>query len=106
MRSHGSAGSRPDKLGVNGKTGRFDCTFRELPRFWLKIGGGTGKERRLGTPQRNTAAIRPSDMNKFLLPSSADKYYGIATMVRRLVLEEGGVHWEKYSVAVSPLGTH
>jgi len=43
-------------------------------------------------------------MNRFLLPSSADKYYGIATMVRRLVAEEGIRHWKKYAVAAVLMG--
>jgi ATP-binding cassette, subfamily B, bacterial MsbA len=45
------------------------------------------------------ARLRRIDMNKFLLPASADKYYGIATMVRRLVAEQGLRHWKKYLVA-------
>src|ERR1051325_413798 len=42
-------------------------------------------------------------MTKFL-PSSADKYYGIAAMVRRLVMEEGVRHWKKYAVAFVLMG--
>src|SRR3954468_7297959 len=45
------------------------------------------------------ARLRRIDMNKFLLPESADKYYGIATMVPRLVAEQGLRHWKKYAVA-------
>jgi ATP-binding cassette subfamily B protein len=38
-------------------------------------------------------------MNKFLLPKSGDKYYGMLATVRRLVTEEGIKYWKKYAVA-------
>jgi ATP-binding cassette subfamily B protein len=38
-------------------------------------------------------------MNKFLLPASADKYYGMAAMIRRLIAEQGVRHWKKYAAA-------
>lgn len=42
--------------------------------------------------------------NKFLLPTSADKYYGIAVMIRRLMADEGVRHWKKYVVAFVLMG--
>jgi len=38
-------------------------------------------------------------MSKFLLPASADKYYGALAMIRRLVKDEGVRHWKKYVLA-------
>lgn len=38
-------------------------------------------------------------MSKFLLPTSGDHLYGNTTMVKRLVSEEGVLHWKKYAVA-------
>jgi ATP-binding cassette subfamily B protein len=38
-------------------------------------------------------------MNKFLLPASADKYYGMLAMIRRLVAEQAVRHWKKYAAA-------
>jgi ATP-binding cassette subfamily B protein len=38
-------------------------------------------------------------MNKFLLPASGDKYYGMAVVVRRLVSDEGVKYWKKYAAA-------
>jgi ATP-binding cassette, subfamily B, bacterial MsbA len=35
-------------------------------------------------------------MNKFLLPASADKYYGTFAMIRRLLTEEGVRYWKRY----------
>ena len=36
-------------------------------------------------------------MSKFLLPASADKYYGAYAMIRRLLAEEGVRHWKNMS---------
>lgn len=38
-------------------------------------------------------------MSKFLLPTSGDHLYGNTTMVKRLVSEEGVLHWKKYAAA-------
>src|SRR4051795_4772157 len=38
-------------------------------------------------------------MSKFLLPASADHYYGTYAMIRRLLAEEGVRYWKKYLVA-------
>jgi len=38
-------------------------------------------------------------MSTFLLPASADKYYGALAMIRRLVAEEGVRYWKKYAAA-------
>jgi ATP-binding cassette subfamily B protein len=44
-------------------------------------------------------SARQGDMNKFLLPASGDKYYGMAVVVRRLVSDEGVKYWKKYAAA-------
>lgn len=38
-------------------------------------------------------------MSKYLLPESGDHLYGNTTMIKRLVTEEGVLHWKKYIVA-------
>lgn len=38
-------------------------------------------------------------MSKYLLPESGDHLYGNTTMIKRLVSEEGVLHWKKYIVA-------
>ena len=38
-------------------------------------------------------------MSNHLLPTSAEEYYGTITMIRRLLLEHGLVHWKKYLLA-------
>ena len=38
-------------------------------------------------------------MTDHLLPSSSDEIYGTVTMVRRLLSEQGLVHWKKYLLA-------
>jgi ATP-binding cassette subfamily B protein len=40
-----------------------------------------------------------ASMSKFLLPASADQYYGTLAMIRRLLAEEGVRYWKKYFVA-------
>ncbi len=38
-------------------------------------------------------------MNNRILPDSADERYGAVAMIRRLLLEQGLVHWRRYAVA-------
>src|ERR1044072_7388951 len=40
-----------------------------------------------------------SSSTKFLLPEYGDHLYGNTTMIKRLVTEEGVLHWKKYVVA-------
>src|SRR5674476_1087541 len=40
-------------------------------------------------------------MNEHTLPSADDERYGTLAMVRRLLTEQGLVHWRKYAVAFS-----
>ena len=45
-----------------------------------------------------------SSSTKFLLPESGDHLYGNTTMIKRLVTEEGVLHWKKYIVAAALMG--
>src|SRR5712691_5572791 len=38
-------------------------------------------------------------MNDHTLPSADDTRYGVTTLIRRLLAEQGLVHWRKYAVA-------
>ena len=38
-------------------------------------------------------------MSKFLLPASADKFYGAWPLIKRLLAEEGTRHWKQYAFA-------
>src|ERR1700688_489770 len=38
-------------------------------------------------------------MNDHTLPSADDERYGVFTLIRRLLAEQGLVHWRKYAVA-------
>ena len=38
-------------------------------------------------------------MNDHILPSAADAQYGALVLVRRLIAEQGLVHWRKYAIA-------
>jgi ATP-binding cassette subfamily B protein len=50
-------------------------------------------------PSAAQPSIDMSSSSKFLLPESGDHLYGNTTMVKRLVSEEGVLHWKKYAVA-------
>ena len=54
---------------------------------------------RTGAAHDTAPLQHSSDMSKFLLPESGDHLYGNTTMIKRLVAEEGVLHWKKYVVA-------
>jgi subfamily B ATP-binding cassette protein MsbA len=43
-------------------------------------------------------------MNEHILPSAADARYGTREMIRRLLVEQGLVHWRKYVIAFTLMG--
>ena len=43
-------------------------------------------------------------MNEHSLPSAADERYGALALIRRLLTEQGLVHWPKYAVAFTLMG--